>query len=221
MKYATALHLTPLVGDAASRYWPLLVEALEAAGRDTPMARIGLAANVIAESRMRPIAEVGHVFPQYEPGTSVARVLGNTQPGDGARYKGRGFIQLTGRSNYRTIGRMIGVDLEQYPDLLLTSPELAARATVAYLESRQAFRAADAGDWTAVRRAVQPGSDPAGMERFLQVVRALTAATEEEAAAVMKRAVPQAGGASGISPKVLSLLVAMLLGLLGLRMRRK
>jgi predicted chitinase len=42
------------------------------------------------------------------PGTQVATKLGNTQPGDGVRFKGRGYIQLTGRDNYQRIGRQDG-----------------------------------------------------------------------------------------------------------------
>src|SRR5438552_406834 len=42
--------------------------------------------------------------------------LGNTQPGDGKRFKGRGPIQLTGRANYRSYGQRLGVDLESHPE---------------------------------------------------------------------------------------------------------
>lgn len=42
--------------------------------------------------------------------------LGNTQPGDGPRFKGRGPIQLTGRANYRAAGKALGMDLEEKPE---------------------------------------------------------------------------------------------------------
>lgn len=51
--------------------------------------------------------------------------LGNVHPGDGPRFKGRGFIQLTGRENYKMIGDAIGVDLISRPELL-EEPRYAA-----------------------------------------------------------------------------------------------
>ncbi|MCA1748522.1 MAG: peptidoglycan-binding protein [Parasphingopyxis sp.] len=42
--------------------------------------------------------------------------LGNNQPGDGKRFKGRGLLQLTGRANYRRVGGIIGIDLEKDPE---------------------------------------------------------------------------------------------------------
>lgn len=53
------------------------------------------------------------------------RDLGNTQPGDGKRFKGRGPIQLTGRANYRAAGRALGLPLE-------SNPALAARHDVGW-----------------------------------------------------------------------------------------
>lgn len=49
-----------------------------------------------------PIEEYGnpHYFDKYEPGTRLGKQLGNSQRGDGARFKGRGYVQSTGRANY-------------------------------------------------------------------------------------------------------------------------
>lgn len=45
--------------------------------------------------------------------------LGNAEPGDGARFKGRGFVQLTGRVNYGRASRLLGIDLVELPELAL------------------------------------------------------------------------------------------------------
>lgn len=47
--------------------------------------------------------------------------LGNVQPGDGVRYKGRGYVQITGRSNYRRFGYLLHKDFENYPSLVLNN----------------------------------------------------------------------------------------------------
>jgi len=57
--------------------------------------------------------------------------LGNTQPGDGVRYKGRGYIQITGRYNYRSYGGYIGQDLEGNPTLA-EQPAIAAKVALQY-----------------------------------------------------------------------------------------
>lgn len=85
---------------------------------------------------MQPIKEYGganYFFRMYDPGgqrPSVARTLGNTKPGDGVRYAGRGYVQLTGRKNYRNAGQKIGEDLEANPDLAMR-PDVAAKVLVA------------------------------------------------------------------------------------------
>lgn len=61
--------------------------------------------------------------------------LGNTAPEDGYRYRGRGLVQVTGRDNYRTVGRAMGVDLEANPELL-SEPEFALAASIAWWEGK-------------------------------------------------------------------------------------
>ncbi len=52
--------------------------------------------------------------------------LGNTQPGDGARYKGRGLVQLTGRANYLEYGQALGLDLVEHPEVRGGAGDVAA-----------------------------------------------------------------------------------------------
>jgi Chitinase class I len=82
--------------------------------------------------------------------------LGNTEPGDGPRYHGRGFIQLTGRANYREFGNEIGVDLEENPDLAL-DPVVSARVLALYFFKRKVDLAANAQDWELTRIRVNGG----------------------------------------------------------------
>ena len=51
--------------------------------------------------------------------TNTGRILGNTQPGDGAKFKGRGVIQATGRANYQRAGERMGADFLSNPDLII------------------------------------------------------------------------------------------------------
>ena len=60
--------------------------------------------------------------------------MGNTEPNDGSRYKGRGLIQLTGKNNYKKYGKKIGVDLVKNPDLLITDKDVALAVTREYME---------------------------------------------------------------------------------------
>ena len=82
--------------------------------------------------------------------------LGNTQPGDGVRYKGRGYIQLTGRANYRDYGNRLGVDLENNPDLA-KDPNIAADIAIAYWKERVDRNAARAGDVRTVTKNINGG----------------------------------------------------------------
>jgi len=69
----------------------------------------------------------------YGMNTIIGQSMGNTKFGDGWKYRGRGFIQITGKNNYKIIGDMIGVDLVNNPDLLITDEDVAIKATVEFL----------------------------------------------------------------------------------------
>jgi predicted chitinase len=82
--------------------------------------------------------------------------LGNTQPGDGKRYKGRGPIQLTGRSNYRRAGATLGIDLENHPERA-ADPEVGCRVAGWFWETHGLNALADAGDFRQITRRINGG----------------------------------------------------------------
>ena len=82
--------------------------------------------------------------------------LGNTKPGDGPRYKGRGLIQLTGRANYRTMGVTLGIDLEDSPEKA-AEPALSLRIACEYWRTHKLNDMADRDDLIAITRAINGG----------------------------------------------------------------
>lgn len=82
--------------------------------------------------------------------------LGNTEPGDGPRYKGRGLIQLTGRYNYRKAGRHVGLNLELYPEHA-ADPLVAVRVAVWYWRSHGCNELMDEPNFAAVTRVINGG----------------------------------------------------------------
>ena len=81
---------------------------------------------------MQPIKERGgdaYFTRLYDPrgaNPDLARKLGNTAPGDGPRFAGRGYVQLTGRANYVKAGAKLGANLTENPDLAM-EPGIAAK----------------------------------------------------------------------------------------------
>ena len=86
----------------------------------------------------------------------LARELGNTEPGDGWKYRGRGILQTTGRGNYRRIGQNCGVDFEAYPKLVL-SAEHALKPAIAEWSEGNLNTAADRDDIVAITRKINGG----------------------------------------------------------------
>ena len=92
--------------------------------------------------------------PKYAP--KKAKALGNKHVGDGAKYKGRGFIQITGRWNYKQAGEELGLPLEKHPELL-EKPEIAAQVSVWFWKHRVQPNVDNFKDTVGVTKQVNPG----------------------------------------------------------------
>lgn len=148
---------------------------------------------------MQPVMEKGprRYFDKYEPGTRLGRVLGNTEPGDGYRFRGAGDVQNTGRRNARHASKRlnatfgIGIDLVAQPDLRL-DPFVSAHSL--FLGNHEGwwtgqkltrFINAEVTDYVNARRVVN-GLDKAVTiagyaEHFEEALRAAEAAKAREA----------------------------------------
>lgn len=157
---------------------PLVLKALkEAALVDRAMILMALGTIRAETEGFQPIAERpskfntspgGQPFDLYDSRSD----LGNQGPPDGVRFRGRGFVQLTGRANYQVRGEAIGMgsQLVENPDLA-NDPAIAARLLAGFLKSRQTriMDALRAGDLKAARRLVNGGSN--GLDRFTEAYR--------------------------------------------------
>jgi predicted chitinase len=92
--------------------------------------------------------------PKYAP--KKAKALGNKKVGDGARYKGRGYIQLTGRYNYKRAGEALGLPLEQKPELV-EKPEIAAQVAIWFWQNRVQPRVDDFGNTPQATKPINSG----------------------------------------------------------------
>jgi len=114
--------------DGARRYIPILYAASQAADITDPAQVAYIFATAQWETaHFQTLHEYGNVayFHRYD-----GRVdLGNTHPGDGYTYRGRGYVQLTGRANYAKMGAIFGVDLINHPELA-ADPNLAAQISI-------------------------------------------------------------------------------------------
>lgn len=91
-----------------------------------------------------------------QKGYEGRRDLGNTQPGDGKRFMGRGIFQLTGRANYRAYGNKIGLDLEADPELA-ADPTNALRLACEYWKAKKLNKLADENNLKAITKKINGG----------------------------------------------------------------
>lgn len=152
---ASALGTPPL---STADNWPLMEAALNQQGIGSNAVCIATLATVKVECPpFHPIREYGSAaYLQFHYQGRVD--LGNTHQGDGILYAGRGFIQITGRNNYRAYGQRLGVDLETYPDKAL-DPKVAANILALFFKDHHIDAAAEAGNWVRVRQLVNGGKN--------------------------------------------------------------
>lgn len=137
---------------------------------DKPMVLTALATIRAETESFEPVAEArsryntspsGHHFDLYDK----RRDIGNKGAPDGERYRGRGYVQLTGRANYERYAKVLGVKLADKPELAC-EPDIAGRILAAFLKDKERVikQALVEGDLRAARRAVNGGSH--GLDRF-------------------------------------------------------
>jgi putative chitinase len=144
--------IMPYAGTRAAVYLPALNDAMAEFGIDTTTRQAAFLAQICHESgSLRYVRELASGA-AYEGRSD----LGNTEPGDGIRFKGRGLIQITGRANYRACGLALGLPLEEAPHLLeQVGP--ACRSAGWFWRSRGLNAVADRGDLKAVTRRINGG----------------------------------------------------------------
>ncbi|WP_241387444.1 glycoside hydrolase family 19 protein [Rhodococcus sp. CH91] len=129
-----------------------LNDAMVRHGIDTPVRQAAFIAQLAVES------DSFRTFEEYASGRAYEgrADLGNNQPGDGERYKGRGAIQITGRHNYQKVSEHTGVDFVAHPELL-AAPENAFTTAAWYWTSRNLNEVADTAGIVRVSELVNGG----------------------------------------------------------------
>jgi peptidoglycan hydrolase-like protein with peptidoglycan-binding domain len=155
------------------KYLPLVLQNLgQLALGDLSMVLMAIATIRVETGNFSPINEYQSKYNTAPGGAPFALYdfradLGNHAPGDGARFKGRGFVQLTGRNNYQRYSQEVGLgdQLLQTPDAA-NDPVIAARILAAFLKDHEGEirNALARGDMAAARKAVNGGTH--GLDQF-------------------------------------------------------
>jgi putative chitinase len=113
-----------------------------------------LAQACVETDHFRTLTEYGDdaYFTRYDDRAD----LGNTAPGDGARYKGRGLFNLTGRANYTAAAQVLSLPLGIDPDIA-AGPVVATRVAAWYWDRHGCNAMADADNLEAITRAINGG----------------------------------------------------------------
>jgi predicted chitinase len=145
--------IMPALSDSRARQvLPYLNKAMAEAKINTPKRQAAFLAQLAHESGQLRYFEELASGREYEG----RRDLGNTHPGDGVRYKGRGPIQLTGRANYRAAGKALGIDLENNPKRA-ADLDVGFRTAAWFWSTHNLNKYADAGNFREITHRINGG----------------------------------------------------------------
>ncbi len=117
--------------------------------------------------------------------------MGNVNPGDGYKFRGRGHTQLTGRNNYVAAGKDLGIDLENSPDLA-SKPEIAAKIATWYWNKNNLGGAARSGNVADVTKRINGGFNGLG-DREAKFASYMSSLNMPSTSNIAQSAVPNAG----------------------------
>lgn len=157
-------------GDFGRGTWAALFTKLGAGPERARSLALGAKVHVPAHDIWTPLrlshflAQLGHESDGYKAmeeyasgqGYEGRTDLGNTEPGDGKRYKGRGPIQITGRANYRHYGQISGIDLESNPEIAAI-PSIGMLTACLYWFDHGLNELADVDDIQTITRRINGG----------------------------------------------------------------
>lgn len=141
-----------------ARYFPGLIAKMNENGINTPLRRVHFLAQIGHESKELIYSEEIASGSAYEG----RRDLGNTQPGDGVRFKGRGLIQITGRANYTDFGHARHRDFTSNVEAarqLATDPSLAVDASCWFWNEHNLNQLADRDNVLAITKVINGGTN--------------------------------------------------------------
>jgi putative chitinase len=151
----------PFAASRAATYAPLLTAFMDSHQIDSAKRRAAFLAQICHESgSLKYTLEIADGS-AYEH----RKDLGNTEPGDGRRFRGRGLIQTTGRANYQRTGVALDLDLIAEPELL-EIPMHATRSACWFWQSRGLNEHADADRFGTITKIINGGYN--GMDDRIQ-----------------------------------------------------
>jgi putative chitinase len=165
-------------------YLPFINRVMEIYEIDTPLRASAFLAQIAHESaELKYMEEIWGPTAQqkkYEPPGELATRLGNTQQGDGFRYRGRGPIQITGRANYEKYGDLLGVDLVGNPDLAAT-PQFAFATAGLFWKLNGLNELADVQDFTAITKRINGGLNGlAERQKYYEIAKNVLGSVEAD-----------------------------------------